>query len=92
GGGNYCPGTPVSRAQMAVFLLKAEHGPDYAPPQCVGIFDDVPCPSLFADWIEELFAEGITGGCSADPALYCPSDPTTRGQAAALLSTTFRLE
>ena len=26
GGGNYCPGTPVSRQQMAVFLLKAEHG------------------------------------------------------------------
>jgi len=92
GGGNYCPGTPVSRAQMAVFLLKSEHGPGYVPPQCVGIFDDVPCPSLFADWIEELFAEGITGGCGADPALYCPSDPTTRGQAAALLSTTFALE
>ncbi len=92
GGGDYCPGTPVSRAQMAVFLLKAEHGPAYAPPHCVGIFDDVPCPSLFADWIEELFAEGITGGCSADPALYCPSNPTTRGQAAALLTMTFALE
>ena len=92
GGGNYCPGAPVSRAQMAVFLLKAEHGQGYAPPLCAGIFDDVPCPSPFADWIEELFAEGITGGCSTDPALYCPSAPATRGQAAALLSTTFRLE
>jgi len=92
GGGDYCPGNPVSRAQMGVFLLKTEHGPGYTPPPCAGIFDDVPCPSLFADWIEELYAEGSTAGCSVDPALYCPSDPTTRGQAAALLSTTFRLE
>ena len=26
GGGNYCPQSPVRRDQMAVFLLKAEHG------------------------------------------------------------------
>ena len=26
GGGDYCPDNPVTRAQMAVFLLKAEHG------------------------------------------------------------------
>jgi hypothetical protein len=92
GGGDYCPAAPVSRAQMAVFLLKAEHGPGYAPPECIGIFDDVPCPSPFADWIEQLYAEGVTGGCSADPALYCPSVATTRGQAAAFLSTTFHLD
>ena len=29
GGGNYCPDNPVTRAQMAVFLLKAEHGSAY---------------------------------------------------------------
>jgi len=26
GGGNYCPTSPVTRGQMAVFLLRAEHG------------------------------------------------------------------
>jgi len=77
---------------MAVFLLKAEHGSGYVPPQCAGLFDDVPCPSPFADWIEQLSAEGITGGCSANPSLYCPANPTTRGQAAALLTRTFALE
>ena len=92
GGGDYCPGDPVSRAQMAVFLLKGEHGSGYTPPACLGIFDDVPCPGPFADWIEQLFAEGITGGCSVDPALYCPSAAVTRGQAAAFLSATFGLE
>ncbi|HKD19587.1 MAG TPA: S-layer homology domain-containing protein, partial [Thermoanaerobaculia bacterium] len=58
GGGNYCPGSAVTRAQMAVFLLKAEHGSDYVPPKCLGVFPDVPCPSLFADWVEQLAAEG----------------------------------
>jgi uncharacterized repeat protein (TIGR03803 family) len=64
GGGNFCPAGPVTRAQMAVFLLKVEHGAAYVPPACVPLFADVLCPSLFADWIEQLFAEGITAGCS----------------------------
>ncbi len=87
GGGNYCPTTPVTRAQMAVFLLKAEHGPSYTPPACTGIFGDVTCPSLFADWIEQLAAEGITGGCGGGN--YCPNNPNTRGQMAVFLVKTF---
>ena len=44
--GVYCPGSSVTRAQMAVFLLKAKHGPDYTPPPCTaGTFGDVTCPS-----------------------------------------------
>jgi hypothetical protein len=35
-----------------------------------GLFDDVACPSTFADWIEQLAAEGITGGCGGGN--YCP--------------------
>ena len=31
---------------------------------CTPFFGDVLCPSLFADWIEELYNEGITAGCS----------------------------
>jgi hypothetical protein len=64
GAGNYCPANPVTRAQMAVFLLKIEHGGAYVPPACTPLFADVPCPSQFADWIEQLFAEQITAGCS----------------------------
>ena len=44
GGGNFCPLDPVRRDQMAVFLLKGEHGASYVPPPCAGIFTDVPCP------------------------------------------------
>jgi hypothetical protein len=90
GGGNYCPSDPVRRDQMAAFLLKAEHGSSYTPPACTGIFPDVPCPSQFADWIEQLFAENITGGCGGGN--YCPSNPNTRGQMAVFLVKTFGLQ
>ncbi len=89
GGGNYCPSNPVTRAQMAAFLLKAEHGSSYTPPACTGMFGDVPCPSLFADWIEQLSVEGITGGCGGGN--YCPNNPNTRGQMAVFLVKTFGL-
>ena len=85
GAGIYCPANSVTRAQMSVFLLKSKHGASFVPPPCAGIFGDVPCPGLFADWIEELYAEGITGGCSASPLLYCPDDSVTRQQMSAFL-------
>jgi streptogramin lyase len=90
GGGDYCPDSPVTRAQMAVFLLKAEHGSGYTPPTCTGVFGDVVCPSQFADWIEQLAAEGITGGCGGGD--YCPNNPSTRGQMAVFLVKTFGLQ
>ena len=90
GGGNYCPDNPVTRAQMSVFLLKAEHGSAYVPPPCTSIFGDVICPSQFADWIERLSAEGITGGCGGGN--YCPDSPNTRGQMAVFLVKTFGLQ
>ena len=89
GAGIYCPSNPVTRAQMAAFLLKASHGSSYLPPACAGIFTDVVCPSQFADWIEELYAEGITGGCGAG--IDCPNSPNTRGQMAVFLTKTFGL-
>jgi hypothetical protein len=70
---------------MAVFLLKSKHGASFTPPSCAGIFGDVACPSLYANWIEELYAEGVTAGCGTSPLLYCPNDPVTRQQMAAFL-------
>jgi hypothetical protein len=90
GGTSYCPQNPVRRDQMAVFLLKAEHGSGYTPPACTGVFLDVACPSTFAAWIEQLAAESITGGCGNGN--YCPSNPNTRGQMAVFISKTFNLQ
>jgi hypothetical protein len=89
GGGNYCPLSSVTRQQMAVFLLKAKNGLCYVPPPCTGDFGDVPCPSQFADWIEQLAAEGITGGCGSGN--YCPQQAVRRDQMAAFLYNTFQL-
>jgi hypothetical protein len=89
GGGNYCPDATVTRAQMAVFLLKTSQGPGYTPPTATGIFGDVPVGSFAADFIEALYAAGITGGCQASPLLYCPSNGVLRQQMATFLVRTF---
>ncbi len=84
GQGLYGVDQPTLRQQMAVFLMKAKHGLCYTPPPCMTqIFTDVPCSSTFAPWIDELVAEGITGGCG--PGTYCPADPVKRQQMAVLL-------
>jgi hypothetical protein len=84
GGGNYCPDSAVTREQMAVFLLRSKEGPTYAPPVCtMPAFSDVPCSSLFAPWINELVARGVTVGCGGGN--YCPADPVTREQMAVFL-------
>ena len=75
GEGNYGVDQPTLRQQMAVFLMKAKHGLCYVPPPCTTqLFTDVPCSSGFAPWINELVAEGITGGCG-DGTTYCPDGP-----------------
>ena len=86
GGGNYCPTSSITRAQMAVFLLRASHGSAYVPPPATGtIFADVGASDFAANWIEELYTEGITGGCATNPLRYCPNSSVTRGQMAAFL-------
>ena len=87
----YCPDDSVTRAQMAVFLLRAEHGSTYTPPAAAGVFTDVPTTYWAADWIEQLYAEGITTGCGTSPLVYCPEDPVTRAQMAVFLVKTFHL-
>lgn len=89
GNGNYCPELTVTRDQMAVFLLRAEHGLGYTPPAATGVFADVPTTHWAAPWIEQLAAEGITGGCGGGN--YCPSAPVTRAQMAVFLVRTFNL-
>jgi len=90
GGGNFCPGRAVSRAEMAVFLLKAKYGSGYQPPPCTGVFGDVPCPDGFAvNWIEELAAEGVTAGCGGGN--YCPRNPVLRVSMAIFLTKNFDL-
>ncbi len=90
GDNNYCPNSSVTRAQMAIFLLKAKYGPSYIPPTATGtIFDDVASSTFAAAWIERLVAEGITAGCGNGN--YCPNQSVTRAEMAVFLQRTFGL-
>ena len=91
GSGNYCPDATVTRAQMAVFLLKAKHGSNYSPP-AVGAdtgFSDVATDYWAAAFIKQLVAEGITSGCGSGN--YCPDADVTRAQMAVFLVKAFNL-
>lgn len=57
-----------------------------SPPPATASFNDVPTSHPFFQFVEALKAAGITGGCQANPPLYCPDNPVTRGQMAVFLA------
>ena len=84
GASTYCPESPVSRGEMAVFIIRARYGAaaSFTFPATPG-FTDVPAANGFFPWIQKMQQLGITSGCGAST--YCPNDPVTRGQMAAFL-------
>ena len=89
GGRTYCPTDPVTREQMAVFVLRTLD-PALLPPSCgTPVFDDVPASSPFCRWIEELARRGVVAGCGGRS--YCPADAVTREQMGVFLGATFGL-
>ncbi|MDH3511051.1 MAG: S-layer homology domain-containing protein [Gammaproteobacteria bacterium] len=84
GNNNYCPLSPVSRAQMAVFLGRGINGTGYSPPPATGnVFLDVGAGDFAASFIEQFFLDGITAGCGNNN--YCPNAEVTRDQMAVFL-------
>ena len=84
GNGNYCPEDSVNRAQMAVFLERGMNGSDYVPPAASGnVFLDVGAGDFAANFIEQLYNDGITAGCGNNN--YCSGVEVTRGQMAVFL-------
>jgi SpoIID/LytB domain protein len=82
----FCPKAPVTRGEMAVFLLRAMgHGDPSHLPAYRGIFADVPASNPFARYIEHLYDHGITAGCTTGPLRYCPQESVTRGEMAVFL-------
>lgn len=86
----YCPSDPVTRWQMAVFLIRCRFGISSTqtfPFPAAAYFDDVPSTRDTFPYIQKLRESGITTGCSAT--FYCPDATTTRGQMAVFLIRTF---
>src|ERR1041384_216397 len=82
GGGNYCPNDPVTREQMAAFIIRAlgEFCPATPATQR---FADVPPSNIFYEFIDRLAVLGITVGCGGNN--YCPTSPVLREQMAAFI-------
>ena len=82
----YCPDQAVTRAQMAVFLLRSIHADDpelYVPEDVEpDTFADSPAAAFMEPWIEQFYATKITTGCAAAPLRYCPERNVTRGEMA----------
>jgi hypothetical protein len=78
----FCPNDPVSREQMAAFIVRALNltANDHAG------FTDVSSSNTFIQDIGKLATAGITKGCNPpDNTRYCAEEDVTRGQMAAFL-------
>jgi S-layer homology domain len=76
--GLFCPSANVTRAQMAIFLVRALNLP---PPLHDHFIDDNGITG--ESQINSLYEAGVTGGCA--PSKFCPKSPVTRAQMAAFL-------
>ena len=83
GTGLYCPLEDVTRAQMAIFIVRAIEGGDNFTASQTPYFTDVPASAFGFNWIQKMFELGITSGCQAN--LYCPNDSVTRAQMAVFI-------
>ncbi len=77
----YCPNEPVTRAQMATFLVRAF---DPEPAGGQPGFSDVSADHFHRDDIDTLALSRITAGCATGK--YCPNNNTTRAQMASFLA------
>ena len=77
---SFCPSDPVTRSEMASFLVRALGlaGADE------DFFSDDDGNFHEAD-INALAVAGITAGCGVGPHSFCPSDPVTRSEMASFL-------
>ena len=84
----FCPDNKITRAEIAVFLVRAlKLDPNEAPTE--QIFEDVGPTHWAFPYVQLLYEKGITSGCSETPRRFCPNDLVTRGQAAAFVMNTF---
>ena len=89
--GRFCAGDPIPRWLLAVWLVRVVDGQDPEPAGATR-FADVDSGQWWAAHVERLAELGITVGCAAEPARYCPDEPVTRAQMATFLRRAFDLD
>ena len=83
----FCPTEPVTRQEMASFLVRAFGLEPVSGNKFADVFEG---PHL-AD-INALFAAKVTAGCATEPVLYCPTRDTTRAEMATFLARTLGVD
>ncbi len=82
---DFCPFADVTRAEMAVFIVRAVYGGDnFTLNQSTPYFLDVPEGSFAYMWIQKMYELGITTGCA--PQYFCPTSPVTRDEMAVFIT------
>ncbi len=84
--GKYCPTVAATRAEFAA-LLVGTLGESTSNAATNAYFDDV--GAFAAGYANRLYELGITQGCATRK--FCPSDPTSRAQAALFIARAFNL-
>lgn len=88
GQGLFCPGDPILRWEMAVWLVRVL---DRTEPDTVGSsrFADVYTDVWWASYVERFAELEVTQGCATEPLRYCPDEVATRAQMASFLVRAF---
>jgi hypothetical protein len=88
----FCPDNKVTRAEMAIFLMRGRYGSTYNPGTATGtVFGDVPKAHWAAAWIERAYLFNMMTSCATGPLRFCPDALVTRAEMATLLTKSFSL-
>ena len=90
GDGEFCPGDPIERWVMAVWLIRVLGGD--ITTSGTSRFADVDASEWWSRHAEELAEREITGGCATGPLRYCPDRSVTRAQMASFLVRAYGLD
>lgn len=83
--GLYCPDRPVTRAETAVFLVRALKGADFEPPLLPYSIGDMSHHDWAFRWAQHALFNTpnyLMEPCSVELVFFCPEDPMTRAEMA----------
>lgn len=78
GNNMYCPSSPVTRDQMAVFIIRTRYWPsaEFDFDSSMPFFTDVPPTDPDYSFVQRMKIDNITSGCG--PTTYCPTQNVLR--------------
>jgi len=90
---NFCPDRNTTRAEAAIMIMRTKYGANYNfTNPATSTFADVPVDAGYRKYVEQMFADGITAGCSQNPRNFCPTREVTRAEVAQMIYKAFNLD